>query len=544
MSHQPNRSPDQPGPDANGVQTGADAVSERERHAEAAASAAGALVSGGENGRPRLAPRPLDQPPVDPAQTAVFARPRGVSGAFAPRPPEDAGQRHVPVAPPPADALVQAFGRPQGQADVVLQRPPGDRPGGVEPESAFWTSDDGRDPWRDPGAGAVLGPPALDAERPERATRPESPGPLLSVPELLFGRRVKPTALLALLAAALLVGAVGGLIGWGVTRAGDGLTDSSVTISQVASAKDRPAGSVASIARQVSPAVVSIEVRAGQGGDIGSGVVIDGKGYVLTNNHVLSAAAKDPNASIQTVFTDGTRAPAAIVGRDPKTDLAVIKVAVSNPVVIKLGRSADLAVGDTVIAIGSPLGLASTVTEGIVSAVHRPLMVPGEGGDPPVAYDAIQTDAAINPGNSGGALVDTTGALVGVNSLIKTFNGGESGGGSIGLGFAIPVDQAARIAQGLIRDGQVRHADMGVNAKSVSANTSDGAQVQNVQQGGAAGQAGIAEGDVITRVGDRPIRNAEELVVAVREHTIGETVPVQVVRQGRQLTLQVTLRSD
>jgi S1-C subfamily serine protease len=171
-------------------------------------------------------------------------------------------------------------------------------------------------------------------------------------------------------------------------------------------------------------------------------------------------------------------------------------------------------------------------------------MVPGEGGDPPVAYDAIQTDAAINPGNSGGALVDTTGALVGVNSLIKTFNGGESGGGSIGLGFAIPVDQAARIAQGLIRDGQVRHADMGVNAKSVSANTSDGAQVQNVQQGGAAGQAGIAEGDVITRVGDRPIRNAEELVVAVREHTIGETVPVQVVRQGRQLTLQVTLRSD
>ncbi|GDY29992.1 trypsin-like peptidase domain-containing protein [Gandjariella thermophila] len=541
MSQQPNRSPDQPGPDANGAETGGDATSRQWRDA----AAAGAPASGGENGRPRLGPRPLHRPPVDPGQAAVFGRPDGVSGAFAPRTAEqDAERRHGPVAPPPADALVQAFGRPPGQDGVVLQRPPGGHAEAEGTEPAFWTADDGRDPWRDPGAGAVLGPPALDAERGERASPPESPGPLLSVPELLFGRRVKPTALLALFAAALLVGAVGGLIGWGMTKAGGGLTDSSVTINQVSSAKDRPPGSVAAIARQVSPAVVSIEVRAGQGGDIGSGVVIDGKGYVLTNNHVLSAAARDPNASIQAVFTDGTRAPAAIVGRDPKTDLAVIKVAVSNPVVVKLGRSADLAVGDTVIAIGSPLGLASTVTEGIVSAVNRPLMVPGEGGDPPVAYDAIQTDAAINPGNSGGALVDTTGALVGINSLIKTFNSGESGGGSIGLGFAIPVDQAARIAQGLIRDGQVKHADLGVNAKSVSANTSDGAQVQNVQAGGAAAQAGVVEGDVITKVGDRPIRNAEELVVVVREHNIGETVPVQVVRQGRQLTLQVSLHSD
>jgi S1-C subfamily serine protease len=546
MSQQSNSSPDQPGSDANGVETGADAVSERARHTDApAAVPAGAPASGGENGRPRLGPRPLHRPPVDPAQAEVFGRPDGVSGAFEPHRPGDDRQRRDPVAQPPAEALVQAFGRPRGQEDVVLQRPPGEGPAGDEPEPAFWASDDGRDPWRDPGAGAILGPPALDTERAERATRPESPGPLLSVPELLFGRRVKPTALLALLVAALLVGTVGGLVGWGMTRAGDGLTDSSVTINQASSARDRPPGSVAAIAKQVSPAVVSIEVRAGQGGDIGSGVVIDGRGYVLTNNHVLSAAAKDANASIQAVFTDGTRAPAAIVGRDPKTDLAVIKVAVSNPVVIRLGRSADLSVGDTVIAIGSPLGLASTVTEGIVSAVHRPLMVSGEGGDPPVAYDAIQTDAAINPGNSGGALVDTTGALVGVNSLIKTFNSGESsGGGSIGLGFAIPVDQAAKIAQALIRDGQVKHADLGVNAKSVSANTSDGAQVQNVQAGGAAAQAGVVEGDVITKVGNRTIRNAEELIVAVRDHNIGETVPVQLVRQGRQLTLQVTLRSD
>src|SRR5690606_5272462 len=223
-------------------------------------------------------------------------------------------------------------------------------------------------------------------------------------------------------------------------------------------------------------------------------------------------------------------------------DLAVIKVNVSDPVVIEVGKSSDLAPGDGVVAVGSPFGLENTVTEGIVSAVDRPVTAPGENGDPNVTYDAIQTDAAINPGNSGGALVDSRGALVGINSMIRTVGEGE--GGSIGLGFAIPVDQAMRIADSLIRDGEVKHADIGVNAASVSANTSEGAQVQNVRGQGPAARAGIREGDVITKVGERQVRNAAELTVAVREHEVGDTVPVRLVRDGRALTVDVTLGSD
>jgi len=257
--------------------------------------------------------------------------------------------------------------------------------------------------------------------------------------------------------------------------------------------------------------------------------------------HVVALAATDKGARIEAVFHDGTRVAARIVGRDPKTDLAVVKVPVANPTVARLGRSADLAVGDGVIAIGSPLGLAGTVTDGIVSAVHRPVRLDGGGGDTDAVIDAIQTDAAINPGNSGGPLVDSTGSVVGINTAIRTLGAEETG--SIGLGFAIPIDDARTIAAELIRTGTVHHAELGVNTKSVSDGTSDGAQVQNVQQGSAAA-AGIAEGDVITRVGSRAVASAEELIVAVREHRVGEVVPIRLVRAGRSLTLQVTLGSD
>jgi S1-C subfamily serine protease len=221
----------------------------------------------------------------------------------------------------------------------------------------------------------------------------------------------------------------------------------------------------------------------------------------------------------------------------------VLKVDVANPMVATLGKSADLRAGDAVIAIGSPLGLAGTVTTGIVSAVNRPVRLDGDGTDTNAVIDAIQTDAAINPGNSGGALVDSGGAVVGINTAIRTLN--DSGqGGSIGLGFAIPIDDATAIAQELIRNGAVKHAELGVNAKSVTDGTSDGAQVQNVQQGSAAAEAGIVDGDVITKIGDRPIASADELVVAIRERQIGEQVPISLVRQGRPLTVQVVLKSD
>ncbi|WP_112280847.1 S1C family serine protease [Prauserella muralis] len=498
-----------------------------------------------DSGEQRLRPRPIARPPVDPAQAATFGRPRGVEGAFdrLHTPDPARGNGGLPSAPPTPESLAEAFGRPPGANDIVLQRPDGDTgaPAAAEPEEPLWSSEG--DPWRDPGAGAVLGGPAVPAEDDRDKDGERQPGPLLSLPEVLFGRRVKPTALALLGVVALLVGAAGGLVGWAVASAGDSLTGE-LNIAEAEAGKERPAGSIADIANRVAPAVVSIEVKSGQSGGVGSGVVIDRQGYIVTNNHVVAQAARDEQAEITAVFIDGTRSRAQIVGTDPKTDLAVIKVNVSNPVVIEVGKSADLAPGDSVIAVGSPFGLENTVTEGIVSALNRPVTAPGENGDPAVTYDAIQTDAAINPGNSGGALVDSRGALVGINSMIRTVGSNDGEGGSIGLGFAIPVDQVIKISEALIRTGEVKHAELGVNASSVAANTSEGAQVQNVVGGGPAAKAGIAEGDVITKVGDRQVRNAAELTVAVREHDIGDVVPVRLVRDGRPFTVDVTLGSD
>lgn len=493
--------------------------------------------------RPRLGPRPLERPAVDPSSAAVFGRPSGVNGAFSPPPGGPASARsafrELQVAPPAPESLASAFGRPPG-ATEVLQRPPADpAPGGVDP----WDDEAASDPWRDPGAGAVIGPPALGAEDAMldgKRSKSQPTGQLLSIPELIFGRRVKVTALLTLVLVALLIGGAGGVAGWYVARSGESLNQD-VTLAEVSPGKERPTGSVANIATRVRPAVVSIEVKVEQGGGFGSGAVIDSSGYILTNEHVVTlGGAAQEGQRITAVFNDGTRAEADLVGTDPKTDLAVIKVDIQNPTVLQLGSSADLEVGDSVIAIGSPLGLTDTVTQGIVSALNRPVAAGEEDGEPAI-YDAIQTDAPINRGNSGGPLVDSTGALVGVNSAIATT---DANSGSIGLGYAIPIDDARRIAEALIRDGRVSHADLGVNAASVSADTADGARVQNVKDGGAASKAGIEQGDVITKVGDRAVGNAAEMIVAVRKHKVGDRVPVVLARDGRELTVQVTLQSD
>ncbi len=388
----------------------------------------------------------------------------------------------------------------------------------------------------------MIGPPALGrgADADKAPKRP--PGALLSLPEVLFGRRVKPLALVLLGLVALLIGGAGGLVGWVVARGGNVLT-SDVTLAQTSPGKERPAGSVSDIAHRVTPGVVSIEVKGGEVGGTGSGVVIDPKGYIVTNDHVVTLGGGiTTGQQITVVFTDAHRVEAKIVGRDPKTDLAVIKVDVTNPTVIKLSNSDDLQVGDSVVAIGSPLGLENTVTEGIVSALHRPVVAGGENGEAPVVYDAVQTDASINKGNSGGALVDSTGALIGINSAIRPAGDGSTG--SIGIGFAIPVNDMKRITEALIRDGQVKHADLGLNARSVSAETAEGAQVVNVNDNGAAKKAGIEEGDVIRKVGDRAVRNAPELIVAVHAYSPGQVVPVVLARQGRELTIQATLQSD
>jgi S1-C subfamily serine protease len=491
---------------------------------------------------PRLSPRPLDRPPVDPASASIFGRPRGVDGGFAAaRGGGSTPARTALTAPPPA-ALASAFGRPDGDRAAVptLQRPPSNGSPSTNGDAHFWDDDAERDPWRDPDSGVALGAPA-ESSPPERTPAPR-PGARLSIREVLFGKRVQPRALAGLALVALLIGAAGGLVGRATADGASGLTDPEPTINQAVAAKERPPGSVADIAARTVPAVVSIEVRVGEEGGTGSGVVIDAAGYVLTNNHVVAPAAEVNGAQIEVIFHDGTRSAAQIVGRDPKTDLAVLRVAVTNPVVATVGSSAALAVGDGVLAIGSPLGLAGTVTDGIVSALDRPVRLDGSGTDTNAVIDAIQTDAAINPGNSGGPLVDSTGAVVGVNTAIRSIGMGE--GGSIGLGFAIPIDDARLIAEELIRSGVVHHAEIGINARSVTDGTTDGAQVQNVQQGGAAAVAGIVEGDVVVRVGGRPIAGADELVVAVREHDPGDVVEVELIRQGRPLTVEVVLTSD
>lgn len=487
----------------------------------------------------RLPPRPLDRPRTDAAERSEFSRPTGVRGSFAPE-----HERHdpgrLPQKPPAPESLAQAFSRQPGDEEP-LQRAPGESAAGREQteEQVFWDAD-ARSGWRDPAAGAVIGPPALPEEPGSDDDGPR--GRLLSAREVLFGKRVQPRALAALGAVAVLVGLGGGFMGRITAEEGNPLVNPDVTLSQVQPGADRPQGTAASVAQRIVPAVVSVEVRIGGQGGTGSGVVIDGDGYVITNNHVVSMASDTPDAEVSAVFHDGTRAPARVVGRDVKTDLAVIKVDVANPTVAQLGTSDDLAVGDQVTAVGSPLGLQGTVTTGIVSSVSRPLRLAGEGTDTNAVIDAIQTDAAINPGNSGGALVDGNGAVIGINSAIRTVESTGGEGGSIGLGFAIPIDDARRIAEELIRTGRAAHADLGVNAKSVSEGLADGAQVQNVRDGSTAASAGIAEGDVVIKVGDRDVHSADELIVAVDRHRIGERVPITVVRQGRELVLEAVLR--
>ncbi|MGI8529857.1 MAG: S1C family serine protease, partial [Geodermatophilaceae bacterium] len=314
-------------------------------------------------------------------------------------------------------------------------------------------------------------------------------------------------------------------------------------LTAVDGAVSREPGSISDIADRVLPAVVSVEVAFGDLGGTGSGVVVEEDGYILTNNHVVSQAADAAGASVRAIFADGTASAARIVGRDPLADLAVIKVEKPGLVVASLGDSSSLVVGDPVVAIGSPLGLTSTVTSGIVSALNRPVRLAGQGSDTNAVINAIQTDAAINPGNSGGALVDGSGAVVGINTAIASLGSAGGVGGSIGLGFAIPIDVARDIAEQLISTGSATHASLGVNVRSVTDGARDGALVVAVEDNSAAAAAGIREGDVIIRVGDLEVGSSEELVVAVDTNQPGDTVTVVVVRNGSARELQATLLS-
>lgn len=345
-------------------------------------------------------------------------------------------------------------------------------------------------------------------------------------------------------------------------------------------AANLPAGSVEQVAAKVVPSVVKLETEFGRQSEEGSGIILSADGLILTNNHVVAAAADKgpgnppaapappiiggptgpaapggpdgpggpgaPNGGAPTTtvtFADGRTATFTVVGTDPASDIAVVRAqGVSDLTPITLGSSANLRVGQDVVAVGSPLGLEGTVTTGIVSALNRPVATGGDVKNQNTVLDAIQTDAAINPGNSGGALVNMNGELVGVNSAIATIGGDspDAQSGSIGLGFAIPVDQAKRIADELISTGTASHASLGVQVSNDS--TTHGAKIVDVTKGGAADAAGLPSGVIVTKVDDRVIGSADALVAAVRSRAPGEKVTLTYKdASGAPKTVQVTL---
>ncbi len=307
----------------------------------------------------------------------------------------------------------------------------------------------------------------------------------------------------------------------------------------------------AATAKAVSPGVVAITLTGTRAGGQGSGVIIDSSGHVLTNNHVATGAGSQ--AQLTVTLDDGRSFETQIVGTDPATDLAVLQIqnAPQDLTPIAFGDSSALAVGQPVMAIGNPLGLAGTVTTGIVSALDRPVRTgnvdgpQGRAGGDTVVTNAIQTSAAINPGNSGGALVTADGRLVGINSAIASLGSPNGPSGNIGIGFAIPVDAAKAIADQLISTGVAKHAYLGVSIADgvVSDGTSErnAAIVESIGHGTPAAEAGLRSGDAVVAVDGDRVNSSLSLVASIREQQPDETITLSVIRDGQQQEITVTL---
>jgi putative serine protease PepD len=350
------------------------------------------------------------------------------------------------------------------------------------------------------------------------------------------GKLVTGVAVLALLVGGG-AGAIGGYVTSGNVTGGPVINalDAPAPAQQTANA---PAGSLEAVASKLLPSVVELQVSGSVGAGAGSGFVLSTDGYILTNNHVVQVAVN--GGTIQAVFRDGKKTAAKVVGRDPTTDIAVVKVdGVSGLTPVELGRSDDLRVGQGVVAIGSPFELAGTVTSGIVSALHRPVRAGGSNGDQATVMDAVQTDAAINPGNSGGPLANTAGQVIGINSAIYTppSSSGTQGsqGGNVGIGFAIPIDQARRTANDIIKTGQAVQTFIGAQVQDAP---SGGAQLGAITPGSPAEKAGLKSGDVVTMIDGRIIDNSDALVAAIRTRAPNEIVKLTV---GDSRVIAVTL---
>ncbi|MEY9909126.1 putative serine protease PepD [Catenulispora sp. MAP12-49] len=538
---------------------------------------------------PTVASQPAAQTPQAPADT----NPTLIQPAAGP-----SDQTLVQPAVPAAEAYQahQAQSGPVGPAGPAGPGPQAPQP---QPGAAFGPAAQAQQPG---GMGTHLGPgptppPNWAAPSDGTAFPPYTPpgGTATAQRSGLSGGKM-------LLAVAVIAGLIGGGIGTAVTYAAK---DNSSSSSAAASSTRSPlntnntalstSGSVTQVAASVMPSVVDIQVTTSNGsGDEGTGIIYSSDGLIVTNNHVVAAAnassqsngnsngngngngnqnpfgggssggngngngnsngnsnSSSGPATITVTFNDGRTATAHIVGTEPLADLAVIKVdGVTGLTKASFADSKNLAVGQQVVAIGSPLGLTSTVTSGIVSALNRPVETQAEDGST-VVLDAVQTDAAINPGNSGGPLVDMQGNVIGINSAIasNTQNSGGLGGsqqqaGSIGLGFAIPISEALPIVDALAQGKPAQIASLGVaqsGSSDTTTRTAGGYKVEQVTSGAPADKAGLKAGDVITKIGDRLVYSYQDVAAAVRSHRPGDVVPITYTRNGSSTTVNVTL---
>ncbi|MFI8101613.1 S1C family serine protease [Streptomyces sp. NPDC086023] len=474
------------------------------------------------------------QPPAAPSAPPVPAAP-------APEPAPEAPTQQLPPTPAPEAPTQQIPPAPAPEAPTG-QLPPTPAAQGA-PAAHAAPAAHGAAGWPPPppampayGAGGAGGGTPVWGVHPAPAPKPKGRGGLVA----------------AVLAAALLAGGIGGGIGYWAAERNDGEI-SSTTVAAGETPKDlkREPNSIAGLAARALPSVVTIEAQAGDGeGGTGTGFIYDQQGHILTNNHVVASAAN--GGKLSATFSDGRKYDAEVIGRAQGYDVAVLKL--KNPPAglapLPLGDSDKVAVGDSTIAIGAPFGLSNTVTTGIVSAKNRPV-ASGDGGGGKNSYmSALQTDASINPGNSGGPLLDGRGAVIGINSAIQSAGSGGFGAsqsGSIGLGFAIPINQAKNVAQQLIKTGKpvypIIDASVDLQARA------DGAKISEQGVGGAApvgpngpaAKAGLKAGDVITQLDGKPIDSGPTLISEIWTHKPGDTVKVTYVRDGRSSTVDLVL---
>ena len=411
--------------------------------------------------------------------------------------------------------------------------PPAATPGGPAPGSSPWWSDALRDPWRDPRT------PAAVVVTPVWQSGSIDPEPVTD-PDVARRRGLTPIFLVSLITA-LLAGTLGGALGYAfsVRNGAGGGTVLGAQGSEAPAAAQRRPDSMAGVAERLRPSVVTIRVGGRGGTSLGSGFVASADGYVITNDHVVAGGS----GSATVVFSDGSTSPAKLVGQDPESDIAVIKTSRTGLTPVEFGDSDAIAVGDPVLAFGSPLSLANTVTAGIVSALDRTIQA-GEPGGTTRYYAAIQTDAAVNQGNSGGPLVDGAGRVIGVNSVIKSLASDEQEAGNIGLAFAIPINQAKRQTQDIIDTGKARRTVIGAQVTNAGAGAAVGVRLSAVDRGGPAATAGLRAGDVILKFDGRPLTEPGDLIALVRKYAPGSVVTVEYRRGTAQQNVSVTLAAD